>query len=131
MSTELKLVERMVAANATPKISLQNVRKTFEKDRQRLEVISDLNFDVRDGDEDAAMRPNEVALELLFELLQRLVYEVLAATMTHGDVFLIRAKVANLFDGHELELVADPDRHVLARRDRRLRRTEPEQLRRA
>src|SRR6185436_13822975 len=74
-------------------------------------VVADAleRFDVRDRDENAAVRAHEVAFELLFELLQRLVDEVLAAAMTNGDVFLIRAKVANLLDGHELELVADAD----------------------
>ena len=32
------------------KISLQGIRKTFEKAKERLEVIRDLTFDVREGE---------------------------------------------------------------------------------
>jgi ABC-type nitrate/sulfonate/bicarbonate transport system ATPase subunit len=42
----------------TPKIRLQNVGKSFGKDRERLEVISDLSFDVRDGEFVAIVGPS-------------------------------------------------------------------------
>src|SRR6187551_520866 len=126
------LVTRQALAQLRELASTDGERLRFPAQLQHVAiVVADAleRFDVRDCDENAAVRAHKVALELVFELLQRLVDEVFAATMTNGDVFLIRAKVANLFDGHELELVADADGHVLACRERRLRRVEPEELR--
>jgi ABC-type nitrate/sulfonate/bicarbonate transport system ATPase subunit len=51
------------------KISLQNIRKTFEKDRQRLEVISDLNVDVRDGEFVAIVGPSGCGKTTLMHII--------------------------------------------------------------
>ena len=52
-----------------PKISLQNVRKTFEKERERLEVISDLSFDVRDGEFVAIVGPSGCGKTTLMNII--------------------------------------------------------------
>src|SRR6185503_21278325 len=88
-------------------------------------------LDVRDGDEQAAMRTHEVLREFFFELLQRLVDEILAAPVAHGDVLPIRAKVTNVLYRNKLQLVAHSYGHVLPRHERLRGRAEATQLRRA
>jgi len=51
------------------KISLQNVRKSFEKDKQRLEVISNLSFDVRDGEFVAIVGPSGCGKTTLMNII--------------------------------------------------------------
>jgi ABC-type nitrate/sulfonate/bicarbonate transport system ATPase subunit len=51
------------------KISLQNVRKSFEKDKQRLEVISDLSFDMRDGEFVAIVGPSGCGKTTLMNII--------------------------------------------------------------
>ncbi len=51
------------------KISLQNVRKSFEKDKQRLEVISKLSFDVRDGEFVAIVGPSGCGKTTLMNII--------------------------------------------------------------
>ena len=86
---------------------------------------------MRDRNEHAAMRAHEVARELFLELFQRLVEQILAARMPHGDVFLVRFEVANVLHRNQLQLVAHAHGHVLPRRQRLLGRAQPMQLRSA
>src|SRR5688572_25942050 len=70
--------------------ALAQLRELPPADRERLRLAAQLervpvlaagpleSLDVRDGDEHAAMRADEVARELFLELLQRLVDEILA-----------------------------------------------------
>jgi ABC-type nitrate/sulfonate/bicarbonate transport system ATPase subunit len=51
------------------KISLQGVRKSFEKDQERLEVISDLSFDVRDGEFVAIVGPSGCGKTTLMNII--------------------------------------------------------------
>ncbi len=51
------------------KISMQGVRKSFEKDKQRLEVISDLSFDVRDGEFVAIVGPSGCGKTTLMNII--------------------------------------------------------------
>ena len=74
-------------------------------------------LDVRDRDEQASMNPHEVARELLFELTQRLLDELLAATVPNRHVFLIGAEETNVLDRNQLELVAHAYRDVLPSRE--------------
>jgi len=54
---------------AVTKIGLQGVRKSFDKDRQRLEVISDLSFDVRDGEFVAIVGPSGCGKTTLMNII--------------------------------------------------------------
>lgn len=51
------------------KISLQGVRKSFDKDKQRLEVISDLSFDVGDGEFVAIVGPSGCGKTTLMNII--------------------------------------------------------------
>jgi ABC-type nitrate/sulfonate/bicarbonate transport system ATPase subunit len=51
------------------KISLKGVRKSFEKDQQRLEVISDLSFDVREGEFVAIVGPSGCGKTTLMNII--------------------------------------------------------------
>src|SRR5690242_8655981 len=51
------------------KISLKNVCKSFHKDRQRLDVISDLGFDVRDGEFVAIVGPSGCGKSTLMNII--------------------------------------------------------------
>ena len=51
------------------KISVQNVRKSFEKDKQRLEVISDLNFEMREGEFVAIVGPSGCGKTTLMNII--------------------------------------------------------------
>jgi ABC-type nitrate/sulfonate/bicarbonate transport system ATPase subunit len=51
------------------KISLKGVRKSFEKDRQRLEVIDDLSFDVGDGEFVAIVGPSGCGKTTLMNII--------------------------------------------------------------
>src|SRR5882672_3707042 len=104
-------------------LAAQAQRETVRRVLERL--------DVRDPDEQASVRAHEVARELLFRSAQRLVDELLAASVADGHVLLVRAKKADVRDQNQLEVVAHPHRHVLARRERLLRRRELLELRRA
>jgi ABC-type nitrate/sulfonate/bicarbonate transport system ATPase subunit len=52
-----------------PKIQIQNVRKGFEADKGRLEVIADLNFDVRDGEFVAIVGPSGCGKTTLMNIM--------------------------------------------------------------
>jgi ABC-type nitrate/sulfonate/bicarbonate transport system ATPase subunit len=52
-----------------PKISLQAVRKSFDKDKQRLEVISDLSFEVGDGEFVAIVGPSGCGKTTLMNII--------------------------------------------------------------
>jgi ABC-type nitrate/sulfonate/bicarbonate transport system ATPase subunit len=67
MSTEP--AQMHIAAKASTKISLQNIRKSFDKDRQRLEVISDLNIDVRNGEFVAIVGPSGCGKTTLMNII--------------------------------------------------------------
>jgi hypothetical protein len=77
-------------------------------------------FDVRDADQQTAMRAHELALELFLELAQRLIDELLPASMANRDVLLLSAEKADVFDGDQLQLVADAHCDVLPGRERLL-----------
>jgi ABC-type nitrate/sulfonate/bicarbonate transport system ATPase subunit len=51
------------------KISLRNIRKSFEKDKKRLEVIDDLGFDVRDGEFVAIVGPSGCGKTTLMNII--------------------------------------------------------------
>jgi ABC-type nitrate/sulfonate/bicarbonate transport system ATPase subunit len=51
------------------KISLKGVRKSFEKDQRRLEVISDLTFDVREGEFVAIVGPSGCGKTTLMNII--------------------------------------------------------------
>ncbi len=51
------------------KISLQGVRKSFEQDKQRLQVIDDLSFDVRDGEFVAIVGPSGCGKTTLMNII--------------------------------------------------------------
>jgi ABC-type nitrate/sulfonate/bicarbonate transport system ATPase subunit len=51
------------------KISLQGIRKSFEKDQERLEVISDLSIDVRDGEFVAIVGPSGCGKTTLMNII--------------------------------------------------------------
>src|SRR5690349_20420643 len=55
--------------NTTVKISMQGVRKSFDKDRQSLEVSSDLSFDVRDGEFVAIVGPSGYGKTTLMNII--------------------------------------------------------------
>ena len=59
----------MLTKNTTPKISLQGVRKSFEKDGRTLEVISDLTFDVRDSEFVAIVGPSGCGKTTLMNII--------------------------------------------------------------
>jgi len=59
----------MPTDNAPPKISLQGVRKSFEKDGRTLEVISDLSFDVRDSEFVAIVGPSGCGKTTLMNII--------------------------------------------------------------
>jgi ABC-type nitrate/sulfonate/bicarbonate transport system ATPase subunit len=54
---------------SSTKISLQGVRKSFDKDKQRLEVIDDLSFDVRDGEFVAIVGPSGCGKTTLMNII--------------------------------------------------------------
>jgi ABC-type nitrate/sulfonate/bicarbonate transport system ATPase subunit len=54
---------------APVKIELQGIRKSFEKGRQRLEVISDLSFEVRDGEFIAIVGPSGCGKTTLMNII--------------------------------------------------------------
>ena len=51
------------------KIQVQNVRKAFDADKGRLEVIADLNFDVRDGEFVAIVGPSGCGKTTLMNIM--------------------------------------------------------------
>jgi ABC-type nitrate/sulfonate/bicarbonate transport system ATPase subunit len=51
------------------RISLRGVRKSFEKDQERLEVISDLSFDVREGEFVAIVGPSGCGKTTLMNII--------------------------------------------------------------
>ncbi len=51
------------------KISLQGIRKSFDKDKHSLEVISDLSFDVRDGEFVAIVGPSGCGKTTLMNII--------------------------------------------------------------
>jgi ABC-type nitrate/sulfonate/bicarbonate transport system ATPase subunit len=70
MRTERQAVTPLQSRNPMPnKISVQNVRKSFDKEKQRLEVISDLNFDVRDGEFVAIVGPSGCGKTTLMNII--------------------------------------------------------------
>jgi ABC-type nitrate/sulfonate/bicarbonate transport system ATPase subunit len=52
-----------------PKIQIQNVRKGFSADKGRLEVIAELNFDVRDGEFVAIVGPSGCGKTTLMNIM--------------------------------------------------------------
>ena len=68
-----------------PKISLQNVRKTFEKERERLEVISDLGFDVRDGEFVAIVGPSGCGKTTLMNIISGFLQPDSGAILVDGQ----------------------------------------------
>jgi ABC-type nitrate/sulfonate/bicarbonate transport system ATPase subunit len=51
------------------KIALQGIRKSFDKGRERLEVITDLSFDVRDGEFVAIVGPSGCGKTTLMNII--------------------------------------------------------------
>ena len=58
-----------VHAGRARKIALQGIRKSFEKDKRHLEVISDLSFDVRDGEFVAIVGPSGCGKTTLMNII--------------------------------------------------------------
>jgi ABC-type nitrate/sulfonate/bicarbonate transport system ATPase subunit len=52
-----------------PKISVRNIRKSFDSDKGRLEVIDDLNFDVADGEFVAIVGPSGCGKTTLMNII--------------------------------------------------------------
>jgi ABC-type nitrate/sulfonate/bicarbonate transport system ATPase subunit len=74
----------MPTRNATPKISLQGVRKSFEKDGRTLEVISDLTFDVRDSEFVAIVGPSGCGKTTLMNIISGFLQPDTGAVLIDG-----------------------------------------------
>jgi ABC-type nitrate/sulfonate/bicarbonate transport system ATPase subunit len=69
---------------AVPKISLQGVRKSFEKDGSPLEVISNLNFDVRDSEFVAIVGPSGCGKTTLMNIISGFLQPDTGAVLIDG-----------------------------------------------
>ena len=75
----------MPTENASPKISLKGVRKSFEKDGHTLEVISDLTFDVRDGEFVAIVGPSGCGKTTLMNIISGFLQPDAGAVLIDGQ----------------------------------------------
>jgi ABC-type nitrate/sulfonate/bicarbonate transport system ATPase subunit len=66
------------------KIGLRNVRKSFDKDRERLEVISDLSFDVRDSEFVAIVGPSGCGKTTLMNIIAGFLQPDSGAVLVNG-----------------------------------------------